>query len=198
MSPLQTSKSRLLVEGSDDLHSIVHLMTRHGFRWDSDRAPYIDNTGGVPELLEAVPVTAKGAYERVGIVLDADVNLQSRWASVRDRLFAVGVDLPDAPAIDGTIVMGVGPGSRLGIWVMPDNNVNGRLEDFLGRLVPAGDPCCEFAKEATGRALKRGCRIADEQKSTIHAWLAWQQAPGLPFGTALRAKLFQHDSAEAN
>jgi hypothetical protein len=172
-------------------------MVRHGFNWDAEAAPYIDETGGVGELLESAPVTAKGRYERVGIVLDADVDIEARWSSLRNGLAPVGVVLPATPVLQGTIVQGIRPTSRVGVWLMPDNSAGGRLEEFLQRLVPVDDRCWDFARRATHEALTQGCNSTDEQKSAIHAWLAWQDPPGLPFGTALRARIFAHDAAEA-
>ena len=32
-----------------------------------------------------------------------------------------------------------------------------------------------------------------KQKATIYTWLAWQETPGLPFGTALEAKYLNHN-----
>ena len=37
----------------------------------------------------------------------------------------------------------------------------------------------------------------DVRKAVLHAWLAWQQEPGLPYGTAIRARYFMHDSPVA-
>jgi hypothetical protein len=34
-------------------------------------------------------------------------------------------------------------------------------------------------------------------KARIHTWLAWQENPGLPFGTAITARYFGADSQEA-
>jgi len=39
--------------------------------------------------------------------------------------------------------------------------------------------------------------MPDRGKSTLHTWLAWQETPGLPFGTALRAEFFRHDTEDA-
>ena len=34
-------------------------------------------------------------------------------------------------------------------------------------------------------------------KGVLYTWLAWRDQPGLPFGTALTARIFAHDSAAA-
>lgn len=199
MPPSERSLYRLLVEGQDDLHSIAHLMGRHGVNWDDVAAtlPFIQETNGIDELLKAIPVAAKGTYTRLGIVLDADVDAALRWSQLRTRLSDVGIVIPAAPSAAGTIVPGLRPETQLGIWIMPNNQASGRLEEFLEKLVPADNPCWEFAQQATHRAAAHGCTVPDVLKSTIYAWLAWQDEPGLRFGTALRARLFSHDSPEA-
>ena len=43
------------------------------------------------------------------------------------------------------------------------------------------------------KTLGAGYREVDRTKAILHAWLAWQAKPGLPYGTALNARYFQHD-----
>jgi hypothetical protein len=88
---------------------------------------------------------------------------------------------------------------RYGIWMMPDNLTAGALEDFLQRLVPAGDSCWQHADTSTKQARQLGAPLKENDctKGAIHAWLAWQDPPGRPFGTALSASILKHDSPEA-
>lgn len=83
---------------------------------------------------------------------------------------------------------------------MPDNSAPGTLEDFLDKLVPAGDPIRTYADEAVTEARQRGARCQERNhiKSALHTWLAWQEEPGLPFGTAMRAEYFEKDSEAAH
>lgn len=200
-TPPSESPYRLLVEGSDDLHSVIHLMARHGFDWydESKVRPFVFPSEGIEKLLRAVPVALKGPYARVGIVLDANSRLADRWAQIRNRANQAAVALPEIPEPEGTIVQGRLPGSRVGIWLMPDNSSPGTLENFLGELVPVEHPVWAYAGEATVAARQRGagCLEKDHLKSTLHTWLAWQKEPGLPFGTALRTGVFETESETA-
>lgn len=201
MPPRPESPYRLLVEGSDDLHAIVHLMRRHGFDWD-DRVsvrPFVEESGGVTELLEELPIVLKGTYSRVGVVLDANLSLSDRWAQLQARARRSGIELPDSPDPDGTVVQGRLPEYKVGIWLMPDNSSPGTLESFLLKLVPREDPIWSYADLTARTARERGgsCPEKDHPKSALHTWLAWQKEPGLPFGTALRAQVFHHESEEA-
>ncbi|HEY6320955.1 MAG TPA: DUF3226 domain-containing protein [Thermoanaerobaculia bacterium] len=97
--PQDSSTYRLLVEGTDDVHSVIHLMERHGFDWDNSHItrPFVANSGSVEQLLEAFPVALKGPYDRLGVVVDANMHLDNRWAQLRDRAVSVGVNLPAVP-----------------------------------------------------------------------------------------------------
>lgn len=200
--PSEESPYRLLVEGPDDLHSVIHLAKRHGFDWEDESRvrPFVRSENGIDGLLAAIPVTLKGTYERIGIILDADADLAARWTQVRDRARRAGLDLPASPHPEGTILQGRRPGSRIGFWLMPDNISPGALEHFLGKLVlSSGHPIWSYAGEATTEARRRGaeCPETEHGKSVLYTWLAWQRDPGLPFGLALKAGLFQTDSEEA-
>jgi hypothetical protein len=85
--PLEESTYRLLVEGADDSHSVIHLMARHGFNWEDETKarPFVDTANGVDSLLSAITSTLNGPYTRIGVILDANSNLNARWKLVRDR-----------------------------------------------------------------------------------------------------------------
>jgi hypothetical protein len=82
---------------------------------------------------------------------------------------------------------------------MPDNVEDGKLEDFLIALISQNDLLIAHAKSATDEARTKGAGFSDPDaiKAVIHAWLAWQQEPGLPYGTAIKAQYFAHDSPAA-
>lgn len=200
MPPPRNSKYQLFVEGLDDAHSVRHLLMRHGYDWDDARIvrPFVRELGSDREILAALPLALKAShYQRLGILMDTDASLASRWAQLRGRAQEAGLAFPAKPESDGTIVPGLWPGSRIGFWLMPNNASPGNLENFLSGLVPATDPTWLYAGEAVAEARDRGARWKDRGKSTLHTWLAWQEEPGLPFGTALRAGFFRHDTEDA-
>ena len=151
--------------------------------------------GDVVKLVSAAPVAIKSS-PRIGIVLDADLDVAARWQSLRDRLAPISVILPASPAQKGTVVKGVLPDSRVGVWVMPNNVTTGILENFLGALVPVEDPIWAHARKSTAAAHGLGAAFSKVAiaKAEIHAWLSWQETPGLPFGTAITAKYFDTDT----
>lgn len=198
----ESAPRRLVVEGSDDKWSIINLMTRHGWDWDAPEPwyPYVSVAGSDKQVLDVIPTELK-SRERTGFVLDADLSAEDRWASVAQALTLAGYQPPPAPSPGGTILRSATRDDRCaGVWLMPDNQSKGKLEDFLAQLIPAGDPCWPWAQKATKDArVRHAAPFAekDQIKAEIHTWLAWRKAPGQPFGTAITTRAFAHDGALA-
>jgi hypothetical protein len=197
-------RSSLHVEGPDDVHSIVHLLIRHGIDYDAklwpSAFPKLKAVGNVETLLKGIEAAVElGTGRTVGFVLDADSPLLSRWQAVRDRLESVGVDTPNEPPPEGFVGHSSTYRSTVGVWLMPDNRHDGKLETFLHTLIDEHDALIDHAKAATNKAAELGARFpeVDHLKAVIHTWLAWQKEPGRPFGTAIRARYFRHDSPAA-
>jgi hypothetical protein len=183
-------KRILLVEGTDDEHVLKHLIEQRGVAMIDEIKPH----GSVGRLLESFPVRLKESdLEAVGVVVDADTDLRARWDSLKHRLAAAGYpSVPGQPDPAGTIL---DPPSntnlpRVGVWIMPDNQTSGILEDFLRFLVPAGSVLFNHVQLSVAGippAERRFGPLA-EPKAVIHTWLAWQEVPGRPLGTAITAR----------
>ncbi len=179
----------LLVEGPDDEHVLKHLCGKRGGPTLDEIKPY----GGVEQLLESLPLRLiESDVRAVGVVVDADTGFSGRWQSLRSILVRAGYqDVPADPMADGTVVdppKGT-PLPRVGVWIMPDNQSSGVLEDFLAFLVPKNSPLFEHARASVANipdGERRFSPIA-EPKAVIHTWLAWQEEPGRPYGTAITA-----------
>lgn len=187
----------LHVEGGDDMHAIIHLMQHHGVDFDAKPRPVeIKDIGSVEKLLDSMETAVKGArHNTIGFVIDADGSVESRWQSIRARLERVDVSAPAAIPANGFI----GKCDRLqvgvGVWLMPNNERSGILEDFLRELVDTDDLLIGHAESSTETARQLGARFrdADIPKAVLHCWLAWGASPGLPFGTAFKARYFRAD-----
>ncbi len=196
-----TLKKVLLVEGKDDEHVLKHLSgNRGGPQFDEVRP-----LGGIDRLLEVIPVYWKSIADTaiVGIVVDADTDAASRWQALRDRLVKIGYeDFPQQPHRDGTVIDPLREARlpRVGIWMMPDNRNTGILEDFLRFLVPVGSPLLHHVIASIANIPKAELRFSqlDEPKAVIHTWLAWQEEPGRPLGTAITARYLDPNMPEAD
>ncbi len=198
------SRPRLHVEGTDDSHAIRHLLIKHGVDYDHDpwpsEYPRIREIGGKPELLAGVETAIRVSTDRsVGFVLDANSSLRDCWKAISSRLRNVGVEAPAAIPRGGFIGEAKAFRARVGVWIIPDNRRDGALEDFLRDLVDEEDPLLPYAEESVDHARELGARFSenDAGKAVLHTWLAWQQEPGLPYGTAMRARYFRSDSPAA-
>lgn len=197
-------RASLYVEGSDDCHTIIHLLKRHGYlRGGQPREVELEAAGSDEFVLEKMRLELPFATNRtLGFVLDVDEDLSARWAQVTGILRRLGVrKLPRLPPPGGLIVDVAEYKARAGVWLMPDNRTEpGRLEDFIAALVPAGDPLLPHARNSTEEARSRhGAKFsaADTGKAVLHTWLAWQAEPGRPYGTAITAQFFDHDGPTA-
>lgn len=184
-SDLQTHPRVLLVEGPDDKNVVIQLSARGSLEHNF----HIIEKGGKDPLLDSIEVEVVVPGRTVlGILLDADDDLESRWRAVAARLrqeehLELG-DLPDRPEPSGTIVEGR---LRVGIWLMPDNRTGGELEDFVAGMIPADDPVWPRAEDYIDGipALARKFAGRKTQRAKVHSWLAAREEPRL-MGIAIK------------
>ena len=130
----------LLVEGQDDKHVAEHLRRRLA----SDLTFQCEDKGGSGPLLDAIDVEiATDGRVALGIVMDANDDLATRWQAIGHRLRGTDVQLPEQPAHGGTVIDSE---PRVGVWLMPDNATPGELENFVAELVPKDDPVWPLAE----------------------------------------------------
>ena len=201
---LKDELSILRVEGKDDKHVIASLLKRHSIdpkaidikcSQDAD-----DDSGGKDRLLRGMKtLVATSTGRSVGFVLDANGAVADRWRAVRNQLEGFGLELPSEIPDDGFVGDVLEVQARIGVWLMPNNQDSGAVEEFLRDLVDDSDGLLQHAKASTVEALQLGAAFAaaKQRKAELHAWLAWQERPGLPYGLAITAHYFKHDSPAA-
>jgi hypothetical protein len=195
---------QLLVEGQDDLFSIVGLMEHH-VAWSNQRdaAPvFIYAVGSVSEILDATFIRTKlkeSGLEILGFMIDADDDPIARWDSFRSLCGHAFAHLPSALPAKGLVIENE-YGLRLGFWLMPDCSSSGMLETFLRHLVPEpAEPLWQHAATSFDEAisLQAPCRPVHADKARIHTWLAWQDPPGDSPGRALTRRALDPKSPMA-
>ncbi len=197
----------LLVEGPDDVHTLVALLRHHGIALNErgfeerDKITLRDG-GGFESLRDIVrlqlrPVDTDLVLQRLGIVVDADDDLLGRWQSVRDILNRTGyVHIPDEPQPEGTVVYQDDRPS-VGVWLMPDNTLPGMLEHFVEFLVPQDDGLWQHANGCLDQLPERRFPQQHKMKAHVHTWLAWQAEPGKPIGQAITKRYLDADAPHA-
>ena len=188
MAGKEPSANVLLVEGVDDKHVVQHLSEKLAL----DLEFCYSESGGKDALLDAIPVVLKQAGRRaVGVLMDANDNIDARWQAVRDRLRGSKIALASEPRQEGIFVPG-DPNTHLkpsfGVWLMPDNEQAGELEDFVIQLLPKGDPIWPLAERFINDISQehREFQPQKENRAKLHAWLATRRRP-MKMGSAIGA-----------
>ena len=198
------AKRVLLVEGKDDQHVLWNLFK---VRTIPDafvvETPNLTNdnadNGGVETLLDSIPTRLRTAdLECLAVMVDADDNATDRWLAIRQRLVNAGMDnIPRVPSTGGTILELLLPPEprrpiRFGAWIMPNNQSEGMIEDFVAQMIrkdddmlPRVDDFLESIPEQQRRFIPN-----HQSKARIHSWLAIQEGPGKPMGQAIGAKKY--------
>ncbi len=198
----QPHPQQLLVEGMNDLHVISALCQKYNVpKTFSIQLPNENKTQGVEALLLGLPIRLKEPYlQTLGIVVDADQSLQARWQAISNKLKLVGYDnIPKTPSTEGWIYEQIEL-PKIGVWIMPNNQLIGELEDFVSYLIPDDDQLQLKANEILNEieTLKiNGYSKEDRAKAFIHTWLAWQKQPGMPMGLSITANVLKNNSAIA-
>lgn len=181
----------LLVEGNDDLHVIWALCNQHQIAENFN----VINCNGIDNLIEQLPIRFKGSgIQTVGVVIDADDMLNRRWESVKAKLSSMDFDVPMNLPAEGLIISN--NTQKAGVWIMPNNQVNGMLEDFITFLIPEHDKLLPIVDstlksiEAKGLNQYATCHRA---KASIHTWLSWQKNPGTPLGASITKRYLTTD-----
>lgn len=183
---------QLLLEGKDDCH-VVYALCKD---FDVPETFKVVDCNGVETLLESLPVRLKGSsnLKTIGVVVDADFNPAARWNTIRNILVQSDMyaDIPESCPIDGLILNPVNEGDvRFGLWMMPDNNAQGMLENFITFLIPDDDDLLPIVDETLNRLESNGLnryKPVHHEKARVHTWLAWQEDPGTPMGLAITKK----------
>lgn len=175
---------KLLVEGNNDQHIIRALRKRFSLARNFD----IVDCGGDTKLLDDFSIYLKQAdTTTLAIILDADTDLTKRWEQVKSTFHKKGFsNIPEQ--IPSTGLVHEEQGKRLGVWLMPNNQLAGKIEDFIRFLIPEEDKLLPQVEKHLNEMESKGLtRYAskDRPKALVHAWLALQESPGTPLGQSI-------------
>lgn len=176
----------LWVEGKNDAIVFSEIF----IRYQLDKSMFtVSVKGSLEEIYNSINSDLiKLDYSVVGVVMDADSNSISRWNTVKTKLENIGYILPEMLNQNGTIINGNEELPRLGIWLMPNNDENGMLEDFVQYLIPKNDQLIPHVDQSLNQIEEANLnkyKLVHKSKARIHTWLAWQEKPGTPMGSAI-------------
>jgi len=192
---------RLLVEGGADFHFFSHLFVKRGMYAKQQgkvipKGFEIRASGDCNQVINGLVQLKEYELDALGIVVDADLTLADRWKAIRTTLSDLKLDyeIGDQPDPLGSIIAGK---KRLGIWVMPDNQIPGIIEHFISWMVPekTENALWQHAEQAI-KTLPGGPLFLEKDSAKAHlaTWLAWQEEPGHPIGLAVSKGYVQAES----
>ena len=181
--------SVLLVEGQSDKHFVWQLCRRDASSFSTARVGYefsvtlsvesttflISEKENRSELFMSIRQEVKAPSRRVvGILVDADDDLENCWNGVVTGFDRTDVQLPSSPMFGGIIVPEKDHQPRIGIWLMPDNRSHGELEDFVLTMMPDGDSVWPLSSKYIESIPGPDRKFTPEKidKAKLYAWLA--------------------------
>ena len=192
----RASDPLLVVEGQNDLHVIRHIAERSHPALEFGIRQYegVDNV--LNSISDHIDAPSRPA---VGFVMDTDQDSIQIWRRIRSEFLKASriVSLPDRPDPDGTVIPGDWDAGvpSVGIWLMPNNQAAGELEDFVAQMIPAGDPVWPLAQDYIAGIPLSARKFADGKtlRAQLHSWLAAREDPR-QMGLAIRARDLAVDS----
>lgn len=192
----------LLVEGAGDEGVIKEILDA----WDVP-CPCIKACGSDAQVFQALKMylSNPGQYKTIAVIVDADTHPEGRLqrftqvlnASKRYRLDEKTPLNAEGLITDGLVV----DAARVGLWVMPDNQGHGMLEDFLATMADALHPeLLEESEHAISEVESRGIQLYTPRhrpKAKIHTYLAWQKDPGSTLPQAIQKHYLDVNSDNA-
>lgn len=192
-------KKVLLVEGINDKHVINNLLKAH----DLENLITIRDKEGISNILATLKTEVDANQDFLGIVVDANSSLDSRWQSLSDKLKDKEIgysNVAENPVKDGLILDSQGFLPKFGVWVMPNNELVGKIENFIRLLVAEErENLWQIVEKAVSEIPSEEKLFAEKDiiKAQVHTFLAWQDEPGRPMGESITRRYFQIDAPEA-
>lgn len=183
MKPSEDSIRRLIVEGESDRQVVLRLLLEGDFGFRTDEIlvepahGYVNMVKTIRDRLSEPQFYSNQARAAVGIVVDADNDINTIWNQITAELLRAGVDVSglSSPTPDGSLFMRPKPHLKVGVWVMPNNKCSGELEDFLASMVPHEDTDWPLARKYVHSTERKFGK--KRTRAEVWAWLATRKEP---------------------
>ncbi len=199
------SKNILLVEGEADRGFFEALCKMLNLSVVVVKTPKDDggthNTKeGVKNHLEKIvlPSIPRGLYEHIGVVIDAD---QKENGSGYERTYQRFSEVLKEYTHDSTIEHGLIFKSNdglpdIGLWIMPNNQHNGMLEDWIKTCQHPNEKTLFQHVQQSIDTIPNGAKFKElhRAKAEIATWLAWQKNPDHGLYYAVNPELLNTES----
>lgn len=186
----------LIVEGKNDKHVFFALFKEFEVIKNFD---VVELTGWDQAIkkFNASIIDTESNNSTIGLIVDADIDIESRWQSIKTKLSDLYYDIPSCLSEAG-IILTSEEYPKIGIWIMPNCKNNGMLENFLLEMIEMNAPeTNSYVSNVVDNAKKDGFTTFKElhkDKAIIHTWLSWQDEPGRPLGQSITAKIIRPET----
>lgn len=193
MRPSRPAEPILLVEGQDDKHIVWQICRRNTASFAATRQDYamrvallsagteflIDDRGSRSEVISAIRQEATTRRRAMGVLIDADADPTQCWKELATGFSRTTISFPNTPDPAGVIIPEQPGTPRIGVWMMPDNQSPGELEDFVKRMIPPTAPVWPEAQRYIDNIPPGIRKFAPDKtdKAKLYAWLATLKEP---------------------
>lgn len=200
------SREKLLyVEGANDKWVTISLRNQYGH----DEDVKIEELENCDLALQAFTTKAASPSEtkKLGLIIDADINIKARYQDIIKELRkSLNIEISEQElATEYGFVKEIRNFSeddlKIGIWIMPNNISNGRLEDFLFEKIDAKNELFmqvdsalkTLEANASGNTplVSKMYKPIHRDKAKLHTYIAWSKHPDVSMGIAVKASLFE-------
>ncbi len=203
--------SILLVEGEGDVDFFEALLRKLQLLDQVNITPpksyglRTNTVGHFPKLIDLLIKQArqeKGNIQHLGIVADADYvsggGFQTRWETLTTKLAENQYRIPrNSPKLpySGSIFSHPNGLPPIGLWLMPNHQSDGMLEDLIEQtvydktLLAVAQACIEKLPNPLFSPYHH-------TKAMVYTWLAWQKRPGQTLDITINGDLINLDSEE--
>lgn len=205
-------KKVLLVEGNDDrdfFQAYCALLNLSSVNVFPPRSLDANSGDGWSNLIKNLPILLNelkaGSLDRLGILLDADHppnnsgGFYARYQLIDSQLQAFGyAQASTANFNQGEIFKHTDGLPDVGLWIMPNHQHDGMLEDFIEQLISDKDQLSLLGhakKSIDSLPLVFFDKKLKSSKAKVFTWRAWQSRPGLPLNAALNQKILDRSKA---
>jgi hypothetical protein len=208
------SSKVLLVEGDADRDLFTQLCQNLAFspkiRVASPRDLNTESRNGKQSVLKQVSILLKNIADmeagsrsrRLAVVIDADYKAEGGLGyqkTVEQFVDIVGkhgfVLVPASDSNNGLVFQHSDGLPDLGLWVMPNNDSDGMLEDWVKHCVHQDETVLfNHAKSVVDSLNPKKFKPIHLSKAEVATWLAWQEQPGHGLYLTAKAQLLDPSS----
>lgn len=169
---------------------------------DFDKSAWNSKQGVLNLLRDFLPDLIDRTIQKLAIIIDADydttngLGFQGVLNQIETKAKEFDFEIAEQSNVGIIFKHQDNESIEFGVWIMPNNQHNGELEDFVKSCIQTEQPeqCLFLHAQKTLKILPQiKFAATDIAKAEIATWLAWQEKPGHGLYYSLYANLLNED-----